>query len=140
MTENLPARIETTKIEINQSAKDVFDFLNNLGNFRKIFPSSAKGWSLHDDKISFNLSGIADFGMQFANSVENREIRLVSSEKSPFDFDLKIKIEARDDGKSEVQVVFDGKMNPAFRAIATKPLEVFFLEMAKNLKKLTEKM
>lgn len=130
-------RIETAKVQVQKTAEEIFNFLLNFNNFQKLMPEGkVSGWNSSDKDFSFVFSGMARIGMAHSSNVPHKEIHIVSSGSNPFDFTLKVNIDGKEDGSSQVHMEFVAEINPFIKAMVEKPLENFFNALTQNLQKL----
>lgn len=126
-------RIESEKVEINKSSKEIFDFLGNFNNFQKLMPEQVENWQSTADECSFTIKGMASLGMKIAEKIPNTEIRIIPHGKTPFDFKLFCLIEEKGNS-SLVQLFFDADLNPFLKMIAEKPLQNFLNLLVSKMK------
>lgn len=128
-------KLETPKVAVQKSQKELFEFLTDLNNFEQLMPESKEKFEVDGDSFIFGLKGMP-------------EIRLVLKEKNEFDrivlgaassklsFTLSAIIDAKDDTNSDVQLLFDGDFNPMMAMMVKKPLQKFIDTLSDNLKSL----
>lgn len=134
------SKIESDKVNVNKSAGDVFNFLMNFNNFEKIMPQDkVSGWSSAEKEFSFKFIGLARIGMALKDTIPEKVINITSHGKNPFDFTLKVSIDAQPDNTSEVKMIFEAEINPFLQMMVNKPLESLFTGLTENLKKMYEK-
>jgi carbon monoxide dehydrogenase subunit G len=120
---------------INKSDQDVFDFLNDLNNYRELFPDDKiSDWKSDKDSCSFKIKGAASIGFIKKSTVPFSEINLISDDKSPIEFGLNIFLTPAE-GKTEGRLEFESNVNPFLRMMIEKPLKNLFGLMIDNMEK-----
>lgn len=126
--------IEGTKVNVNKSAKEAYEFFMALENFEQLMPESTQKFKVDGNSFLFALKGMP-------------EIRLVLKDKTPFSkvvlgaassklsFQLVADIAALTDASSEVEIVFDGEFNKMMEMMVKKPLTSFIETLTANLSK-----
>lgn len=125
-------RIESKKVDVNQSPAKVFSFLTNFNNFEKIMPEQVVNWSATEDQCSFTIKGMASLGMKISEKTPDSYIKILPEGKVPFDFILHVFIQ-ENSGNSVCQLAFDADLNPFLKMMAEKPLTNFLNLLADKL-------
>ncbi|KOY50811.1 hypothetical protein [Polaribacter dokdonensis] len=124
--------IQGTRVVVEKSQKETFEFLSDLKNFEQLMPESIQKFEVEGDSFIFGLKGMP-------------EIRLVLKEKTPYsnvtlgaassklDFQLVADIQSIDEDSSEVQLEFQGKFNAMMAMMVKKPLTSFIETLTDNL-------
>lgn len=124
--------IQGTRVVVEKSQRETFEFLSDLKNFEKLMPESIQKFEVEGDSFIFGLKGMP-------------EIRLVLKEKTPYsnvtlgaassklDFQLVADIHSIDEDSSEVQLEFQGKFNAMMAMMVKKPLTNFIQTLTDNL-------
>ncbi len=128
-------RIESDKVTINKTAKEIFDFLSDFNNFQKLMPEQVVEWKSTADECSFTIKGMATLGMKIVEKTPNSLIKVVKNGSAPFDFSMSCMI---DDLQQQcaVQLAFDADLNPMMKMMASKPLTNFLNILVNKLKEL----
>lgn len=127
-------KIESDKVEINQSAEKVFSFLSNFNNFQKLMPEQVTNWSSTEDECTFTINGMATIGMKIIEKTPHSLIKITSNGKVPFNFFLYAHSTPNGDGKCTGQLVFEAELNPMLKMMVEKPLGNFFNMLAQKMK------
>jgi hypothetical protein len=125
-------RLEGNTLPVGRSAGETFAFLSDLNNFRHIMPEQVVGWESTTGTCRFTIQGMATLGMKITGTTPDRQVKLVSDGKVPFDFALECRIEPAGD-HCTVQMIFDAALNPMLKMMAAKPLTNFLNMMTGNL-------
>lgn len=125
--------IESDKVEVNNSLADTFVFLSDFNNYEGLMPDQITAWESTSDECSFNIKGMASIGMKIDDTVEPNEIRIKSTNKSPFRFDLNCFLEGEGD-TCTARLVFESDLNPMLQMMVEKPLGTLFNHIMQRLK------
>ena len=129
-------RIESEKIVLEQSAKEVFDFLSDFNHVGTLMPEQVEGFTVDGDTCKFNIKGMATLGLKYESKTPNSEVVMVKHEKAPFDLKLICKIDSTGEHQSNLQLYFDADLNPFLKMMAEKPLGNFLNLLVKKYKEL----
>ncbi len=125
--------IESNKVNVNHTAKEVFDFLVDLNNLEKLMPPERiEYWKSTDITCRFGIKNLASIGMKHSELVSPTKIVLESDGKNPFTFKLTIFIKEINE-TVESFFEFEGDVNMFMKAMVQKPLKQFFDTLAENL-------
>jgi len=125
--------IESDKVEINNSAEKVFNFLSDLNNHEKLMPSQVTNWQSSTDECSYTLNGMATIGMKISEKTPNSKIVIASHGKVPFAFTLTTVITEVDANKCTAVMTFEADLNPMMKMMVGGPMGKFFNYMASKL-------
>lgn len=125
--------IESDKAIVNASAEDIFKFLCDFNNFEQLMPDQVSGWESDENSCLFTIQGMAKIGMEISEKIENTEVKIVSTDKSPFKFDLNCKIIDQGDGTCESQMILEADLNPMIQMMVEKPLGNLFSYIVRKL-------
>ena len=127
--------LETQKITVQKSAKEIFEFLTDLNNFEGLMPESKEKFEVDGDSFIFGLKGMPEIRLVLQEQVEYSKIVLgAASSKLPFT--LTLDINEVDDNSSENQLFFKGDFNPMMAMMIKGPLQKFINTLSENMAKL----
>ena len=128
--------LESTKVNVPQSAEYIFNALNDVKNFEKLMPESiAKFEVTGDDSFIFALKGMPEIKLKKKAQTPHSKIVLgAASEKLPFT--LTGNITEVDANNSEIQLQFEGNFNPMMAMMVKGPIGKFIEALAGNMNKL----
>ena len=127
--------LESTKVSVAKSSKEVFEFLINLQNFEQLMPENTQKFEVDGDSFLFALKGMPEIRLILKEKTEFSNITLgAASSKLPFT--LAGNISEISDDKCEVQLTFDGDFNPMMAMMVKKPLTKFIEVLADNISKI----
>ena len=129
-------RIESEEVTLNKSPEEVFNFLSDFNNLKKIMPEQVVDWQSTETDCSFTIKGMASLGMELAEKTPHSQIKIARKGKAPFDFNLFCNMAAADGNSTKLKLAFDADLNPMLKMMAEKPLKNFLNILAENFKKL----
>jgi len=119
---------------INASDVDIFSFLTDFNNFQKLMPEQIINWQSNENSCSFTIKGMADLKMKIQEKTPHSKIHISSETNLPLTFDLRWEINSLEGEKSQVQLVFEGKLNPMISMMVKSPLQNFINVLVQKLK------
>ena len=127
--------IEGNIANVEKSAKELYTFFTDLGNFEKIMPENIQKFEVDGDSFIFGLKGMPEIRLIVKEKTEFSNITLGSA-SSKLPFTLAADIKELSDIKSEVQLTFNGEFNAMMAMMVKKPLTKFIDTLTENLEKL----
>ncbi len=125
--------IESDKAIVNAKAEDIFTFLCDFNNFERLMPDQVSGWESTEDECLFTIQGMAKIGMKISEKIASTEVKIVSTDKSPFRFDLNCIIKDQGDSTCETQMILEADLNPMIQMMVEKPLGNLFSHIVRKL-------
>lgn len=127
--------LESQKVTVAKSTKEVFEFLSDLKNFEQLMPENTQKFEVDGDSFLFALKGMPEIRLVLKEKTEFSNITLgAASSKLPFT--LSGNLTEVSDNSSEAQLVFNGDFNPMMAMMVKKPLSKFIEVLAENISKL----
>lgn len=127
--------LETKKITVQKSAKEIFEFLTDLNNFEGLMPESKEKFEVDGDSFLFGLKGMPEIRLVLQEKIEYSKIVLAAA-SSKLPFTLTLDINKLDDNSSENQLFFKGDFNPMMAMMIKGPLQKFINTLSENMAKL----
>ncbi|MGQ0829544.1 MAG: SRPBCC family protein [Bacteroidota bacterium] len=127
-------KIESEKVDINNSASAVFNYLSDFNNFQKLMPPQVTNWTSTADECSFTINGMATIGMKIIETNPSTKLTISSNGKVPFEFKLFVLLAEKDANNCVGQLVFESDLNPMMKMMVEKPLGNFFNMLAQKMK------
>ena len=126
-------QIESTHTEVNKSTKEIYHYLMDLNNVEKLLPTGKfSDWEGSYDSCSFKMQGFS-LTLKKDTGTPYSEIKLVSGEDSPLDFDLDITLIELEENKTEAFLVCEARVNTFLKMMIEKPLKSLFSHMSEKL-------
>ena len=128
-------KLESTKVSLDKSAQEVFNFLTNVENFESLMPENISKFELMDaETFLFALSGMPEIVLK-KKSIESPHTIVLGAAGGKLDFSLTAKIESVSETKSEVQLMFEGDFNAMMAMMIKAPISKFIETLALNIPK-----
>jgi carbon monoxide dehydrogenase subunit G len=128
-------KLESTKVSLDKSAQEVFNFLTNVENFEQLMPENISKFKLIDaDTFVFALSGMPEIVLK-KKSMASPHTIVLGADGGKLDFSLTAKIESSSDTQSDVQLIFEGNFNAMMAMMIKAPISKFIETLAVNIPK-----
>ncbi|MCW8314140.1 SRPBCC family protein [Sphingobacterium sp. InxBP1] len=108
---------------INRNISEVYAFLSDLNNHEQLMPDNIYNWSSTADEARFTIQNMAKLALTVAERLKNQLIRLVPSEKAPFEVTLRWELEEAAATVTKATFVIDADLNMMMKMIASGPLQ-----------------
>lgn len=99
--------IESNKVLVKKSKKEVINFLTKVENFEQLMPDETKFEVLGDDIFLFALKGMPEIKLKLKEQTENQVVLGAASDKLPFT--LTADLEEVNTEETEAQLKFEGQ-------------------------------
>lgn len=127
-------KIDSDKSIVNASVEKVYDFLVNAENIGQLLPEKeVQDFKGSAKECSFKVQGGITISLVQDELNPDKEIKMVSGEKSPFPFKLTVHLEPKGE-HTEGYIAFDGEVNAFLKMMVKKPLTNLFNHMTNELK------
>jgi len=124
--------LESPKVTVQKSSKELFDYLSKVENFEHIMPENIEKFEAGENSFLFALKGMPEIKLKMQeNPAQNKIVLGSTSDKFPFT--LTANIEDISENSSGVQLLFDGKFNPMVAMMVKNPLQKFIDTLIKNI-------
>lgn len=127
-------KIITERAVIAKTQKEVFDFLSDFVNYKKIMPSGISKWNATSEYCTFVKDKIVSIGMKFEQKICPCEIRIVDYAKNAFPYSLTIHIMELEENSCTTHMIFEGEPNAFLRLMVERQLTTFFNDLNQQLK------
>ncbi len=126
--------LEGRKIIVNKSVKELVEMLKSPEGYRSLMPDSLQSFEVRDQGFKFSLKGMPEIALTIDEVTENQVT--LKSASSSLDFSLRGMMNAIDENKTEIQLLFEGKFNPFIKMMVEKPLKNFIDALTDNIEKI----
>lgn len=123
--------IESKKVFLPKSRKEVFDFLSDLNNHKQILPDNIKNWSINGDECSFTIQNMITLTVRIEREEPSR-ISLIPKSGSPVAAELKWILDEAEGG-SYARMVVNADLNPFIKPMAAGILTPLVNQQADKL-------
>ncbi|AOW21879.1 orotate phosphoribosyltransferase [Urechidicola croceus] len=127
--------LESNKISVKKSQKELFEFLTKLENYEQLMPENIQKFEVDGESFIFGLKGMPEIRLVLKEKVEFDKVILgAASSKLPFTLTANI-IESSED-TADAQMLFEGDFNPMMAMMIKSPLQKFIDTLSQNISKL----
>jgi len=127
--------LESPKVTIGKSSKDIFDFISNVKNFEALMPENISKFEvLENDTFLFALKGMPEIILKKKEALAPNKI-VLGAAGGKLDFSLTVNIENESEASSLVQLQFEGDFNPMMAMMIKGPISKFIETLATNIPK-----
>jgi carbon monoxide dehydrogenase subunit G len=123
--------LQSPKTIVDRSQKNIFDFLSDLNNFKKLMPDSLETFDSDTDSFSFKLKGMPKIHLKIKERKPNGMI-LLDANGGKIEFELQCIIKELSTQQSEIQFFFEGSFNPLLKMMVKEPLQNFINILSKK--------
>ncbi|MNV20861.1 hypothetical protein D3C71_1117820 [compost metagenome] len=86
-------------------------------------PENIYNWSSTSDEARFTIQNMAKLALKVEERVENQLIKLIPSEKAPFEVTLRWELQAVSETVTKATFIIDADLNMMMKMIASGPLQ-----------------
>jgi len=126
--------LESPKVTVQKSDKEIFEYLSKMENFEEIMPENIDSFKAEGDSFKFALKGMPEIRLKMQEQDAPKKI-VLGSTSDKFPFTLIADIDENTDDSSDVQLKFDGKFNPMVAMMVKGPLQKFINTLVENIEK-----
>ncbi len=126
-------KIDSTKVIVNASQQDIFDFLTDSNNIIELLPQdNISDFKSDKEQCSFKVQGGVIISLIQDGNDGLDVIKLKSGQGTPFPFRLFVNISPQGD-QCEGFIHFEGEVNMFLKMMVEKPLTNLFNYMSNKL-------
>jgi carbon monoxide dehydrogenase subunit G len=111
-----------SKGAINKPVSDVYLFLSDMNNHQQLMPDGVTNWQSTTNDASFTVQNMLKLSLKMGECAANREIKIIPSEKPPFDLELKWALSSNND-QTNVVFTITADLNMMMKMMASGPLQ-----------------
>lgn len=126
--------IESSTTQIERSIEDVFEKLTQASTYERLMPEDASFRISDESHFSFKLGSMPVIPLKMERQTPHSQI-ILAADGGNVPFELKANLSKVDD-KTQIQLVFEGDINPMMQMMVKKPLTQFLEALIGNAKKL----
>lgn len=127
--------LETPKVTIDKSQKELFSYLSKADNFVNIMPDGVEKFEvLSENSFLFQLKGMPVIQLAFKEKNEFDNIVLVA-DGGKFPFSLTAHFNPVNDNQTEFQMKFEGEFNAMMAMMIKSPINNFINALTTNFNK-----
>lgn len=127
--------LETNKITVQKSQKELFEFLTKMKNYEQLMPENIQKFEVDGDSFIFGLKGMPEIRLVLKEKTAYSQVILAAA-SSKLPFTLTANISETDENTSTAQMLFEGDFNPMMTMMIKSPLQKFINTLSENISKL----
>lgn len=137
-------KTESKKTEIGRNAEFVFDYVSNFSNFSLMANDKIENFKATEDRCSFTIKGMGDFGLKIIGRIPYEKITVASDPEvqssMPLNFILNLNFEKTEAYKCNVTAVIELDVPQIMAMMIKKQLEKAADTLVETLKQRMEMM
>lgn len=137
-------KTESKKTEIGRNVEFVFDHVSNFSNFSLMANDKIENFKATEDKCSFTIKGMGDFGLKIIGRIPYEKITVASDPEvqssMPLNFILNLNFEKTEAYKCNVTAVIELDVPQIMAMMIKKRLEKAADTLVETLKQRMEMM
>lgn len=137
-------KTESKKTEIGRNVEFVFDYVSNFSNFSLMANDKIENFKATEDRCSFTIKGIGDFGLKIIGRIPYEKITVASDPEvqssMPLNFILNLNFEKTEAYKCNVTAVIELDVPQIMAMMIKKQLEKAADTLVETLKQRMEMM
>lgn len=137
-------KTESKKTEIGRNVEFVFDHVSNFSNFSLMANDKIENFKATEDKCSFTIKGMGDFGLKIIDRIPYEKITVASDPEvqssMPLNFILNLNFEKTEAYKCNVTAVIELDVPQIMAMMIKKRLEKAADTLVETLKQRMEMM
>jgi carbon monoxide dehydrogenase subunit G len=130
---------KSKQISISKPAEFIFSYLDDFNNFETLLPEQVTNWQATKDTCSFTIQGMASLNIKKGSKSEYSHLSYASDGNKPFEFSLHFHFAENSESNTTTHIVFQAKLNPMLKMMASRPLQNLVEIMVEKLKEEMEK-
>lgn len=137
-------KTESKKTEIGRNVEFVFDYVSNFSSFSLMANDKIENFKATEDRCSFTIKGIGDFGLKIIGRIPYEKITVASDPEvqssMPLNFILNLNFEKTEAYKCNVTAVIELDVPQIMAMMIKKQLEKAADTLVETLKQRMEMM
>ena len=126
--------IESSTVVVKKSISEVFDKLSQASTYESLMPDEASFRMVDEEHFSFKLGSMPVIPLKMERQTPHTQI-VLAADGGNVPFELIINL-AEAGEQTQLQVVFEGQINPMMQMMVKKPLTQFLEALIGNAQKL----
>jgi carbon monoxide dehydrogenase subunit G len=127
-------KLESSKTLLTKPIDEVFNALSQASTYERLMPEEVSFRMTDEEHFSFKLGGMPVIPLKLVRKTPSSQI-VLAADGGNVPFELAANLE-NISGQTEVQLTFDGNINPMMQMMVKKPLTQFLESLIGNLQKL----
>ena len=126
--------IESSIASINSPIEEVFEKLTKASTYEKLMPEEASFRIIDESHFSFKLGSMPVIPLKMERQTPHNQV-VLSANGGNVPFELYANLSASEE-QTQIQLVFEGDINPMMQMMVKKPLTNFIDTLTENIAKL----
>jgi len=125
---------QSHKVQLQVPVEKAYTFLLNLNNLQKLMPEQIINWQSTEDSCSFDIKGMAHISMERAETIPNRQVRIISKPENPIDLEIRVNLEKQTGNQTTLWIELTADLSPMLKLMVSGPMQNLVNIMADKLK------
>lgn len=114
--------IESKSIQLIYPNSKVFEFLNDLNNYKILMPDTVSDWWSNFDEAKLKIQGLGTLHLKKSETKFNSYIKIIPASKAPVELFIEWIITS-ENNLCNVKAVINAELNMFMKMLAEKPLQ-----------------
>jgi carbon monoxide dehydrogenase subunit G len=125
---------QSHKVQLQVTVEKAYAFLRDLNNLQKLMPEQIINWQSTEDSCSFDIKGMAHISMERAETIQNRQVRIISKPENPIDLEIRVNLEKQTGNQTTLWIELTADLSPMLKLMVSGPMQNLVNIMADKLK------
>ncbi|HLS12062.1 MAG TPA: hypothetical protein VK050_07865 [Flavobacteriaceae bacterium] len=129
--------LNSNKVEVNLSKKELHDFLQKVENYEQLMPKDrAKFEVIRENAFVFGLKGMPEIALEIKD-ISNPDKVVLGAISDKLPFTLTADLEEQSENKTTASLQFEGKFNAMMAMMIKNPISKFLNTLTENMASLS---
>jgi carbon monoxide dehydrogenase subunit G len=125
---------QSHKVQLPVPVEKAYLFLCDMNNLQHLMPEQIINWQSVEDSCSFDIKGMAHISLERAETIPNRQVRIISKPDNPIDLEIRGNLEKQTDNQTTLWIELTADLSPMLKLLASGPMQNLVNIMAEKLK------
>lgn len=125
---------QSHEVQLQVTVEKAYAFLRDLNNLQKLMPEQIINWQSTEDSCSFDIKGMAHISMERAETIPNRQVRIISKPENPIDLEIRVNLEKQTGNQTTLWIELTADLSPMLKLMVSGPMQNLVNIMADKLK------
>lgn len=131
-----PSIFESRYGKVSCSAREIFEFVTDIRNFRQFVPANAiNNWIADKDSCSFNVPMMGTINVRLLEKTEFTKVVYNGDALKKEDFTLSLNIYDDMKDSASISIILTADLNPMMKMVAVKPINQFLEMLVSEMEK-----
>ncbi|PID93674.1 MAG: hypothetical protein CSA95_07125 [Bacteroidetes bacterium] len=124
---------------VNRPAEAIYHFLSDFNNFKNLIPADrVKNYESTRETCSFSIENMPVFHLKMGDNIPVSKVVMIPQDSQGISFTLTTHITPEASSRSIIKIALYAELNSFLKMVASKPLQAFVNNLAKQLKHVME--